>query len=468
MKTRRSMKMMNNKGMAIIMVTSAVAILSLILVEFTFETKLNKIKSENQVDRIQAKLNAESGLNLALSKLKIYRKAWNLLEDNESMKKTVPPSMAEKVVTTPFIYPIVLDKRANIIQKSAVEDFEKNNLLKGELSVSISPLTGFLNPNTLKIIKDNSKTNTNTQSDNDSDKNDDNDGEGNQSSEALKPYAFMEKTFIETLDKIVKEKIENDEDFALKYSNLNIELLVKEVKYYINNPKDYDDAEKAEIEKNYELAGIQAKHAPMDSIDEMYMLQGWDDDIVNLLIDKMSVHQVSVININEITKNQLKVLFPTITEFQLETFFKRRNGDIEQGQAAEEFKDQEEFKKYITDELGVTDATNYDKRITEFKNAGITLGVAAKLFKVISKGTFNRANVTIEAYIDLPVKPDPPSKKDDKNKKTTTAKDDTSTQSDDEDEETTTDSTQDDDSDKSKSNKKTYLLAPRVVEIRTY
>lgn len=448
----------NQRGMAIIMVTSAIAILSVLLVEFTFDTKLNKIRIENQIDRVQAKLNAQAGLNFALAKLKIYKQAWNTLEDNESMKKTVPPSLAEKVVTQPFVYPIPLGKTANVIQKNAIADFEKNNLLKGELSVIISPVTGFLNPNTLKIIKDQSKkVDDEDQSQTERDE--------KESTENLKPYQFMEKTFIETLDQLVKEKIEADEDFALKYSNLNVELLIKELKYYINNAKDYDEAEKSEIEKNYELAGVQAKHGPMDSIDEMYQLQGWDDDIINLVKDKMSVHQVSVININEITENQLKVLFPTFSKFQLESFFKRRNGDADQGIKAEEFKTVDEFKKYITDELAVTDSTNYDKRISEYSKAGISLGVAGKLFKVISKGVYNRSSYTIEAFIDLPVKPAAPKKQDPNNKNK-----DKDKEVDPENQENPDDQTGNEEDDKGKDKEKeatkTYLLEPRVVEIK--
>ena len=438
----------NQGGMAIIMVTTAVAILTFILVEFTFETKLNKIRVENQVDRYQARLNAEAGIKFALAKLKIYRVAWNTLEDNESMKKTVSPSMAEKVVTQPFFYPIPLDKRANIIQKNAVAEFEKNNLINGQMNVEIQPITGFLNPNTLKVIKE---TNDNEENQ-DSQRSENNDGSETSN---LKPFQFMEKTFFETLEKLVKDKNETDEEFALKYSNLNVELLIKELKYYINNPKDYDEPEKADIEKNYELEGIKAKHAPLESIDEMYMLQGWDDDIVNLLIDKMSVHQVSVININEITENQLRVLFPTITNFQVESFFKRKNGDDEQGQKAKDFQDEPEFKKYITDELGVIDATGYDKRIGEFKKASITLGVAAKLFKVISKGMIGRTSYTLEAFIDLPVKPEPPKvTKPEKNKPVTDPENDP--------ENDPQDNPGKDDAKPSK----LYLLEPRIVEIR--
>lgn len=444
------------------MVTTAVAILTLVLSEFTFETKLNKIRVENQVDRFQAKLNAEAGIRFALAKLRIYKEAWNTLEDNESLKETVSPRDAESVVTQPFIYPIPLPPSANIIQKSALEEFEKDNLLRGELVVTMSAITGFLNPNTLKVVKDT------TSEDGDDQDQDDDQEEG---SSNLKPYQFMEKTFVETIEEIVKDKIQNDEEFALKYSNLNIELLVKELKYYVNNPADYDEPEKADIEKIYSQADKTPKHAAFESLDELYTLEGWDDTLVNLIKDRLSVHQVSVININEMTENQLKVFFPSMTPFQLETFFKYRDGDDEQGTDPKPFKDANEFKKYITEELGAVEGSDYDKRIAEFKKSSIELGVAGKLFKIVSKGTFGRSHYQLTAFMDLPIKPQAATeKKTGSTGQTDSSKSQGSDEDKDEDEGKDQDQGQDQDgdSDEEKTKSKTYLLSPRIVEIRNY
>ena len=446
------------------MVTSAVAILTVILADFTYETKLNSIRVVNQVDRYQAKLNAEAGVKFALSKLKIYQEAWNKLEDNESLKGSVSAGDAESVVTQPFVYPIPLAENANIIQKNAVADFEKNSLIKGGISVSISPLTGFLNPNTLRVFK------TNNQDEDDQDnqgQNQDNqDGENNQKTS---PDKFMEKTFIDTVTREFQDKIEEDEDFAELYSNLDPALLVKELKYFVNNPNSYDEPEKVEIEKLYLNADTKAKHAPMDSIEELYTLEGWDDEIVKLLIDKMSVHHVSVINVNELTLNQLKVLFPTMSKLQLEEFFKHRDGDPEAGTKAQNFKNISEFKQYLTQKAGVISEADYEKRVTEFKSAKISLGVAGKVFKVTSVGKFGETSYQITAFIDLPVKPDPPKKKDPTSKDENQTEDgqdgdDTQTNTDDQNttENNNTNSKDDDKKDKSK----TFLLPPRIVEIR--
>ena len=410
----KKMKNHANSGIAIMMVTSAVAILSVLLADFTFDTKLNKIRVENSVDTFQAKMNAEAGVKFALAKLKIYKEAWNLLESNESLKGSISPNDAEQVVTQPFIYPIPLGASANIIQRNALAEFEKNNLLVGGLSVSMTALTGFINPNTLRVLKEAKK---------DDQERDPYREEDEEKETPKTPYEFMEKTFIETLKKSLEEKIEEDEEFATLYSNVNVELLVKEVKYYVSDKNSYEEAEKADIEKLYQEKDLTAKHAPMTSIDEMYQLAGWDDNLINLIKDRLSIHQVSVINVNELTANQLKVLFPEITKFQLEEFFKYRDGDPELETEPNEFKSGDDFKSLIVGQLAVLDSSDYDKRINEFKNAKIYLGVAGKVFEVVSKGTFANSSYQITAYIDLPIKPEAlekPKKKDEKAKEDTT------------------------------------------------
>ena len=54
--------MSSEQGIALLMVMGVIAILTFLLADFTFETKLNKIKIYNQQDKIQARLNAESQL----------------------------------------------------------------------------------------------------------------------------------------------------------------------------------------------------------------------------------------------------------------------------------------------------------------------------------------------------------------------------------------------------------------------
>ena len=141
----------SQSGVAILMVMVAITLLTFLLSEIKFETFLNKTKIDNLRGKFQARLNAESGLIFALSQLKIYKEARDTLEKNKALKKQLSPSMLEGLVTKPFKIPIPLGKGAGGLQKSALADFEKELLIIGDLFVQCNPVTGFLNPNALRL-----------------------------------------------------------------------------------------------------------------------------------------------------------------------------------------------------------------------------------------------------------------------------------------------------------------------------
>lgn len=385
----------DHSGVAILMVITSIAILTFVLADFTFETKVNKLKIYNGQDKLQARLNAEAGLNFALSKLRIYQEARNLLEKNESLKGVVQPSQIEAILLEPFIYPIPSMPGMGAIQRSALEEFSGSILFNGEVSVQMSAVSGFLNPNNMRISQ--------TQEESANREDDQNQNEASQKS----PQLYMEETLLTTLVQALEKKSEIDPDFELQYGNLDPELLIKELKFYVSDPKLFEDPERAEIEAQYLAANITPKHAPLTSIDELYSLIGWPDDIVDLIKEQLTVHEVSIIAVNELTEDQLRVLFPDITPFQIEEFFRFRNGDAELGEDAQEFKTAEEFKQLIVSRLGVLDSNRYDERMKEFERAGVQIGVAGKLFKVTSVGKKERATYNLVAYIDLPIKPQP-------------------------------------------------------------
>ncbi|WP_372653802.1 hypothetical protein [Halobacteriovorax sp.] len=441
----------NESGMAIMMVMSVIAIMAFLLADFTFESKINKIKVYNQQDKFQARLNAEAGLNFALAKLKLYQEGRNLIEKNKQLKEIIQPSLIESVVTMEFIYPIPLPAGSDIQQRSALEEFEKNNLIKGRMGVTISSVSGFLNPNNLRVTPKVEESNNQEDPDSDEEK-------------SIKPEEFIEQKLVNTLTQALESEKEVNPDYDLIYGNANPELLIKELKFFVNDLKNFNDSERAEIEGNYLSADIIPKHAPLTSIDELYLLLGWSDDLVELIKDKLTVHEVSVIAVNQLTSEQLKILFPDITEFQLEQFFKHRDGDKELQIEPQEFKSEKDFKDLVVGKLAIVDDSTYEKRKKELEQAGLTIAVAGKLYKVVSKGFFGRAEYSITAFVDLPIKPTPEVKKDTKKEGVPASKPINE-------DEIIEDEFQEDPEDKTDEEKKKEevpleLLSPRVIEVR--
>lgn len=395
----------NQKGIALLMVLGVIAILTFLLAEFTFETKLNKIKVYNQQDKIQARLNAEAGLNFALGKLRLYQEGRNKIEKDENLKANFPSSDLESVIIEPFVFPLPAGSGLNIIQRTAIDEFMKKTMLKGELSVTFTKVTGFLNPNGLRISNKNTSGQNPTQPEPPA-----NPDAKEGTKEKKDASLIIEDKLTETLQRLIKDKNDNDEDFHGHYSNLDAHYLVKELKYYVNDAGKYNGGEAGEIESKFNQKNLIAKHAPMTSIEELYYLPSWDDAIVDLIKDRLSIHEVSMIAVNEITVEDLKILFPNINNIQIEEFFKHRDGDPDKKIKPQKFKNAEDFKNLITGQLNVVTDSEYTDRVKELESAGLVIDTAGKMYKVNSRGVFNNSTYNLVAFVDLPIKPLPPKK----------------------------------------------------------
>lgn len=404
----------SNSGVALMMVLGVITLLTFLLADFTFETKLNKIKVYNQQDKIQARLNAESGLNFALAKLRLYQEGRNKIEKDESIKSAFPTSDLESIIIQPFMYPIPSPKGAGIIQRTALEEFNKKTLFRGEVSVTFTKISGFLNPNGLRLKT--AKTGTDQNKDAAFEEDDEEDEKaaatpgapaGADKKKGERADVIIEKKITETLQRLLKDKSDVDEEFHSKYSNVDPAYLVKELKFYVNDSNQFTDSARPEIEAKFSQKNITPKHGPLASIDELYLLPSWDDALVDLIKDRMSVHEVNVISINELTIQDLKILFPSINDVQVEEFFKHRDGDPDKKIKANKFKNAEDFKTVMVSTLNIVSDTEYQERMSELKQAGLTIDTAGKLYKVNSRGTFNNAVYNVVAYIDLPIKPTP-------------------------------------------------------------
>jgi hypothetical protein len=413
MKTKNFLRqgLKNESGIALLMVIGVIAILTFLLADFTFETKLNKIKVYNQQDKIQARLNAEAGLNFAMAKLRMYQEGRNKIEKDENMKTAFPSAQLEAIIIQPFMYPVPTPKKVNIIQKNALEEFNKKTIFRGEVSVTFSKISGLLNPNGLRLKAQETKMPGDGAEEQDppaEEQDQESEGGGsNTSKKNEKPDIIIEKKMVETITRLLKEKSDSDEEFHSKYSNIEPAYLVKELKFYVNDSAKFQDSRRPEIESKFSQKNITPKHAPLASIDELYLLPSWDDAIVDLIKERMSVHEVSVIAINELTIEDLKVIFPDINEIQIEEFFKYRDGDEDKKIKGTKFKSAEDFKNVIVNQLNIVSDTVYQERISQLKQAGLSIDTSGKLYKINSRGVMNNAVYNLISYVDLPVKEEP-------------------------------------------------------------
>lgn len=382
------------KGIALIMIMTSITFMTAILADFTYETQINKIKVTNVQNKLQARLNAESGLKFALTRLKLYKEARNLLRKNKNAKDLLKDGELNQIWSIPFVYPIPIAKNANAIQKSALEDFEENSLIQGGMKVFIKNSSNLINVNLLRISKFNKPKATPTPNPN---------GNENESGGANSPIFEVEKKLTELLKSSMEAKSESDDVFAANYGDIEPEFMVKIIKFYVSDKNSYEEPEEAEISALFAETEIAPKHAPLTSTSELYLLPKWDDTLIDLIINEITVHGDAAIDVNKITDKTLSLIFPTLTKEQRAEFFKYRDDPKDKHY----FTEMNEFRRFIVSNSNFLSGPQYDERINEFKKAGIRFGTAARLFKVTSTGEYNRAKTTLNAVINLPAKPVP-------------------------------------------------------------
>ena len=379
----------NQSGVAIILVMTSITILTIILATFSYVISINKLRVYNFQDYRQARLNTEAGISMALAQLEIYQEAFNLYQKNKSIQDLVSFNEIESALTQPFIIPIPVDKnKLNLIQKTALEDFERASVIKGGLMMSISPIKSFLNPNGLIIQKGNRTQGQGTKSEN--------------SSEPINQLIKEELT--QLLTNLIERKNEESDSFSNKYANIRPEILISELEYYVNNSEKFDSPDKADFEIFYDKN--EPKFAPLSSKEEIYNLEGWPEDIIDLIYEKISPHNVMMIPLNKINKEHLRIIFPSITDEQANDFFIQRDGDPLQELPPTPIKNLDDFKRMIKLVSSISES-EINKRVADLKKIGLELSVASKVFKVEVTGSYKQATLKVSAIVDLPVLPQP-------------------------------------------------------------
>ena len=425
----------NERGVALMMIMTAIILLMAIYGEFTFESKISRIKATNVMDRSQAKLLAESGLQMAMTRLKLYKEAFNKLESNTAAKAQVPPQLLNQLWEVPFIFPIPIGEGANASVKETVKKFTEDSLLDGAMRVTVTNISNRMNLNLLRF--DTSKKATADPEDTDP-----NDGIVDASPDAIVNNVSIDQSLYFMMKRLVDEKKEKDEAFEDRYANINYQQLISNLKFYMSDYQSLlTDPMAGEAESNFQKIPLTPKFGPLSSASELYTIPGWDDQLIELIQNEFSVYPSAQIDLNKLTANMLRILVPNIDDGQITSFFEYRDNP----EQPKFFNSIDDFKKWVVDIERIMNENDFTDRIEKFTKAGITFGSNPNLFKVVSEGIQNRSTYTLVAYVYMP-------KQDSTTKPTRKA--------------------EESDSDYNKrvaeaaKNKTTQLLEPRIIEIQ--
>jgi general secretion pathway protein K len=406
----------NQSGVALIMVMTSLLILMAIWGEFTFESKLSRIKTTNILDKSQSRLLAESGVELAMTRLKLFKEAYNTWQQNQAAKDSISIQLLNQLWEIPFVYPIPAVPNIGAQVKAAIDEFQKDSLLEGEMKVSIQNVSTKFNLNLIRLsaLKQNQQQQGGALGGTQGGDNSgggggvpgDQDGDGvPDDQQNLDPNFSMEQQLVNHLTRRFREKGEEDDNFRSRYGNIDVLQLVANLKYYISdrNPRRQNTTQIDQLMDNSEQifneAKITPKYGPMTTFSEIYLIPGWDDALVELIRSEFDVFPVVMIDLNKLTENMLKLLIPAINENEIKEFFAYRDNPED----PQFFNSLQDFKRYIVEIANILNETQFDELFTKLQAQGIQFGAAPTLFRVVSEGTMNRSKTTLFATVSMPV-----------------------------------------------------------------
>jgi type II secretory pathway component PulK len=390
----------NQSGVALMMIMTAIILLMAIYGEFTFESKISRIKATNVMDRSQAKLLAESGLQMAMTRLKLYKEAFNKLESNETAKSQVPPQLLNQLWEVPFIFPIPLGAGASGAIKDTVQKFTEDSLLEGSMRVTVTNISNRMNLNLLRFdtAKKRPYDPADPQGQNLIDE-DPNDGIIDASPSAIQNNVSVDQSLYFILKRLVDEKKEKDEDFEQRNANINYQELITNLKFYISDYQSLmTDPMAGRAEADFQRIPLAPKYGPLSSSSELFAIPGWNDELIELIQNEFSVYPSAQIDLNKLTANMLRILVPSIDDEQIRSFFEYRDNP----EQPKFFNSIEDLKKWVVEIERIVADTVFDERIEKFTKAGVTFGSNPNLFKIISEGLYNRSTYTLVAYVYMP------------------------------------------------------------------
>jgi general secretion pathway protein K len=304
-------------GSALMIALFTVTLLIVIAMEILYESNVEFLISSQQVNRVKAFYAAKSGMELSLLRIHIYKKAM------AAFGKSVPdPSLLEMIWTTPFAWPPPVPKDLNAVDKDSINQSVKNSAMKSSYTAT--------------IVSEGSKIDLN---------------------DLGSPSKRIRDATRKLMLQVFSSRIENDDEsaFAKEYRDFNFEELV-------NNIADWVDSDEEAIEGGAEnrfyegFAGItMPPNRPFQSVQELHMVAGMDDQIYELLVPKVTTYGSKAVNVNHASKELLMALHETINSEVADKIIESRN-DPQRGP----FKDLNDFLGFITP-LGVPQSAFIDE-----------------------------------------------------------------------------------------------------------
>lgn len=340
----------SQKGAALMLALSFVALISFVLFEISKETLFESLSTSQDIHELRAYYAARAGEDISLLRIKTYHMVISQIEAAGPMAAPFKEK-ASILWEFPFIWPPILPDTASLVAKNQLNVTLKESFFKKvAFAPVIQDLGGLIDLNALDSPSESLAESTRTM-----------------------------------LIEIYRKKIEDDEEFSSNYSYSDIERV-------INNITDWIDEDSESLSGGSESSSYASRdlrnippNQHFKSLDEVLLVEGMSSELFDVIKDSITIIGSPGININTANKRVLRTLDPRLTDELIDKIIQdRQNPD--HGPYNENL-----FKGFIESELG---------DFSEFNPHKIPIFYSAMVnFKIESIGSSGKIIKTIETYV---------------------------------------------------------------------
>lgn len=338
----------NRRGIAMLIAIFAMILTITIAVEVSYETSVGYIQSAQEINRLKAYYAAESGIEISLFRIFLYRKVLAQYGQQLSGQQ----GLLDEIWQLPFSWPPMMPHMSKSLRDD-VNSVVKDSMMDAQYSVTIESESGRIDLNSL--------------------------GSGN--------AALIAATRAQLLQ-LFQNAIKSDRAFKKKYRDYNFNDLVDNIQDWVSpgnvgvGGRDKQSMYKQpEDAHNYHLP----PDAPFKTLGELHMVAGMKDDFYNVLKDRVTVYGDMGINVNYADAAVLKALDPQITDAIVKKIEDRRDNQ----QLGGPFQNMQDFYSFLQG-LGVNTTVMERNQMPLLFNPEYN-------FRITSIGTFRNVERTITA-----------------------------------------------------------------------
>jgi type II secretory pathway component PulK len=402
----------NKRGMALLIVLGAVAILGYLVSEFTLVAQTNQRVAYSSADRVQAYYLAKSAYKISLLRLKAYQNLRGFL-DSEAGKMAagaIPAGALDQVWRFPLAYPIPTEMPGLTPgQRSQIQKFQDNSALDGSFTALIESESSGYNLNLLfaqfapkppekanprsreRRLGDRPDDEEEEEEEEEDQQRDPDQTEGRGGKEQLKFNPEVAREHLtEYIEEVIRNKFESDSDFEYRYRDIYVEDLINHIITWAD--RNYQSPIG---DRDFQVA---VKKAPFYSISELHMIPLIDDGLYALLAQHLTAQPTPAINVNEIDEIGLRSLFPQMSAEDAKELIEFRRSPLVGGGP---FPSVDAFYEYLLEKIPAYDATDIKLIQNQFIRAGLELVTEESNFKITVRAEVNGATRMIEANITL-------------------------------------------------------------------